>query len=450
MRTVTGIAGSVATQVARPIHSILCSALRMASLAAVLLVPVIAVAQQVPDSVRLAEVERRLDALTRELERQQLGAEVVDADTRVFGLGPAASKVYRVGQGVSIGGYGEIVYNNFAAERENAAPSGAVDQIDALRGILYVGYKFNDKLLLNTEIEIEHVKEIFLEFAYLEYRFSDVMGARAGLLLAPMGLVNELHEPPVFLGTARSLTESAIIPTTWRENGIGAFGGVGPLAYRVYVMSSFDGVGGGSSGAGGFSASGLRGGRQKGSRGLSEDFGLVGRVDYVAIPGLIVGGSAFRGQTAHNRRLNGVEVDGSTLIRDLHADYKVAGLDLRALVARAKVDDVVSLNALRNLTGANGIGEELGGWYVQAGYDLLRATESAHQLIPYFRYERINTQREVATGFTANPANDRTVLSLGAAWKPIPEAVLKMDYNVHSNAAETGVNQLSVALGYLF
>src|SRR5688572_25724954 len=199
-----------------------------AGLLATLFLPT-GVRAQARDSVRLDELERQVDALTRELERSQLGAEVVDADSAALGLGPAASKVYRVRQGVSIGGYGEIVYNNVASELENDTPSPGNDVIDALRGILYIGYKFNDKLLLNTEIEVEHVREIYLEFAYLDYRFTDAIGARAGLLLAPMGLVNELHEPPVFLGTARPLTESLIIPTTWRENGIGVSGGVGPL-----------------------------------------------------------------------------------------------------------------------------------------------------------------------------------------------------------------------------
>ena len=423
--------------------------IRAAALAAALVIPlsapISASAQERSDSARLAALEHQLEALTRELERQQLGAEVVDADTTAIGLGPAASKVYRVGQGVSVGGYGEVVYHNYAAEREDDAPAGARDVIDALRGILYVGYKFNDKLLLNTEIEIEHVDEVFLEFAYLDYRFSDAIGARAGLLLAPLGLINELHEPPVFLGTSRPLTESVIIPTTWRENGIGVFGGAGPFAYRAYVMSSFAGA------DGGFSAGGLRGGRQKGSGALSEDLALVGRVDYVGVPGLIVGASAFTGETAQNRTLpTGATVGGRTTIWDLHLDKKIAGLDLRALVAGATVDDVAELNALRGLTGASSIGEELGGWYVQAGYDVLRGVETAHQLIPYLRYEAVNTQKEVPEGFAVNPANERTVLTLGGAWKPIPEAVLKVDYNKHSNEAETGVSQLSVALGWLF
>ena len=120
------------------------------------------------------------------------------------------------------------------------------------------------------------------------------------------------------------------------------------------------------------------------------------------------------------------------------------------LIAGAGVDDVAELNELRALTGANGIGEDMLGWYAQVGYDVLRTTRSEHQLLPYVRYERLNTQRAVPVGFASNPATDRTVVSLGVAWKPVPQVVLKADYDGHSNRAGTGVNQVNVALGYLF
>jgi hypothetical protein len=410
---------------------------------------------QEADSARIAELERQIEAITRELERQTLGDAVVEADSSVLGFGPAASKVYRVGQGVSVGGYGETLYENHSYEREDGAPSGASDQIDALRAIVYVGYKFNDRLLFNSELEFEHgstdnAGSASVEFAYIDYRLNDSFGLRGGLLLSPMGFVNELHEPPVFLGTERPFTESSIIPTTWRENGVGAFGGNDDFSWRVYVMNSLDGVGGGPSSADGFSSIGLRGGRQKGSKALAEDLGVVARLDYLGSLGFILGGSAFRGGTGHGREFDGSMVEGTTLIWEGHAEYKASGWDLRALVAGARVDDVAALNELRGLEGNGSIGESMLGWYVQAGYDLLRGLPSTHQLIPYARYEVVNTQGEVPEGFSTNPANERTILSVGAAWKPVPQVVTKLDFQVHSNEAETGVNQLNVALGYLF
>jgi hypothetical protein len=397
---------------------------------------------QATDSLRLAVLERRIEAVTRELERLQLGRDVVAADSSMQGLGPAASKVYRVNQGVSIGGYGEFLYENFAAEREDGSASGARDRFDALRAILYVGYKFNDRLLFNSELEIEHAKESFLEFAYLDYLLTDHIGVRGGMLLAPLGLVNELHEPPVFLGTERPETEQRIIPTTWRENGIGLFGGHERFSWRLYLMNSFNGAK--------FSAAGLRGGRQKGGKALAEDMGVAGRFDYTGQPGLLLGLSVYRGETAQGRELDAKSVGGPVRIWDAHLDYKRRGWDLRALVARAQVGDVEDMNALIGLEGAEGIGTDMLGWYVQAGYDLLRDSRSAHQLIPYVRYERVNTQRGVAAGFSANPATDLTITSIGAAWKPLPQVILKVGYQIHSTAADTGVNQLNGSLGWLF
>jgi hypothetical protein len=399
-------------------------------------------AAQDPDSVRLAELERRMEAVTRELEQLRLGREVVEADTSILGLGPAASKVYKVGRGVSLGGYGEIVYENFAGEREDGSPSTARDRVDALRAILYVGYKFNDRLLFNSEIEVEHADEIFLEFAYVDYLLNDHVGLRAGMLLAPMGLVNELHEPSTFLGTQRPVTESVIIPTTWRENGLGLFGGVGDFAWRAYLMNGLNGAG--------FSGAGLRGGRQKGARALAEDFGVAARLDYQGVLGLLAGGSLYYGQSGQNALLDGQEVAGGTLIWDAHVDYRIGGLELRGLLAGAHLDDARELSQLNGLGGSSAIGQDMLGWYAQAGYDLLRRTELRDQLIPYARYERVNTQAEVPEGFSANLANDRTILSLGLAWKPITNIVWKADYQIHTNEAEQGTNQFNVALGWIF
>ncbi|MGH7545139.1 MAG: hypothetical protein ACREKI_03045, partial [Gemmatimonadota bacterium] len=99
------------------------------------------------DSARIAELERRVEAVTRQIEEIRLGREVVaEADTSLYGFGPAASKVYRVGQGVSIGGYGEMLYENFANEREDGVASGSTDRLDFLRAIVYIGYKFDDRI----------------------------------------------------------------------------------------------------------------------------------------------------------------------------------------------------------------------------------------------------------------------------------------------------------------
>jgi uncharacterized small protein (DUF1192 family) len=202
------------------------------------------------DGARLAELERRIDLLAAEIEKSRTGgaaeAEPV-AETPVPGFGPAASKVYAKPHGVSIGGYGEAVYDNASAERQDGEPSGATDRIDLVRNVLYVGYKFTDRILFNSELEVEHATtgegdeekgEVSAEFAYLDFKPWKNVGLRAGQLLMPVGFLNELHEPPVFHGVQRNQVEQVIIPTTWRDVGAGVFGEFGRgWRYRAYAMA---------------------------------------------------------------------------------------------------------------------------------------------------------------------------------------------------------------------
>lgn len=397
------------------------------------------------DGDRVAELERRIDLLAGELERLSLGEQVApDVErTGLYGLAPAASKVYRSEGGLSIGGYGEALYQSFDSERDDGSRSGALDQADFLRAILYFGYKFNDKWLLNTEIELEHADEAFVEFAYVDYLWRPEASFRAGLLLVPMGLVNELHEPTVFLGAKRPDVERVILPTTWRENGFGLFGEAGPFTYRSYLLNGFDGPD--------FSAGGLRGGRQKGSQTKAEDVAWVGRLDYEPTPGLMIGGSLYTGGAGQGvvDPLTGDELSVDTTIWEGHLDWNWRGVELRALAAFAEVDEVAGLNRALGFTGADSVGEELEGGYLELGYDVLAGRGDA-SLIPYARWETFDTQAAVPAGFAADPANDVESLTLGVAYQPIDQLIFKADYQDYDNGAGTATDQINVALGYIF
>ena len=399
---------------------------------------------QPAETDRITELERRLEILAQEIEGLRIGEAATAAEESEFGLGPAASKIYRTERGLSIGGYGEMLYQSFDSERENGAASGRNDQFDLLRGILYFGYKFNDRWLFNTEIEYEHGgRDIALEFAYLDYLWRPQANFRAGLVLVPMGFINELHEPTVFLGANRPATERLILPSTWRENGFGLFGEAGPVSYRTYVVTSLRGAG--------FTAGGLRGGRQNGTEALAEDFSWVGRLDFTGVPGLLVGGSAYIGDSGQDlTTTRGEDLAVGTTILEGHLEWKWRGLEFRALGVQAELDDVADLNRTLKLTGNGSVGEKLSGHYLQLGYDVLAGRGGEQAFIPYARWEQYNTQDEVPAGFAANPANDVEILTLGFAWKPIDQIILKVDHQDIGNQAETGVNQFNVLLGYIF
>ena len=390
-------------------------------------------------SARLNSLEAQVDALTEELERQQLGHVVGRVGPSHAGMGPAASKVYYRDQGVSIGGYGEALYQN--GEGEAAAA-------DFLRAVLYFGYKYNEKWVFNSEIELEHAStdkegSVSVEFAYLDYLARPELNLRAGLVLGPMGLVNELHEPITFLPVNRPETERRIIPSTWRENGAGLYGALGEVwSYKLYVVNGLRGEG--------FDASGLRGGRQKGSQALAEDLAGVLQVDLMPREGVTVGVSGYAGQSGQD-----LDVDATTFIGDVHADATWRGFRLRALAALAEVDDAAALTALsadpEEDLPSTGVGERLFGWYVEGGYDLLARSDTGEmRLSPYIRYEQIDTQDRVAEGLTADPAQAQDILTLGIAFQPLDEIIFKTDYEFVDDDAGTGRNRFNLGLGYVF
>ncbi len=124
-----------------------------------------------PAPDKLAEVEAKIDVLAAEIEKLKIGEAAVVADLggqarSEQGMGPAASKVYRAERGVSIGGYGEALYQNFDAETDDGAPSEETDELALERAVVYVGYKWNDRFLFNSEVEFEDAgEEVSVEFA---------------------------------------------------------------------------------------------------------------------------------------------------------------------------------------------------------------------------------------------------------------------------------------------
>jgi hypothetical protein len=400
------------------------------------------------DPVRLAELERQIELLAGEIEKMRLGETAAEADESAHGFGPAASKVYRTKKGVSIGGYGEVLYQAYDSRRDDGEASSKTNNADFLRAILYVGYRFSDRWVLNTELEFEHGStdedgSVSVEFAYLDYLWRPEAGFRGGLVLLPMGFINELHEPTVYLGAQRPLVERYLIPSTWREIGVGLFGEKGPISYRTYIVTSMD--------AAGFDDGGLRGGRQKGSKAKAEDFSWVWRLDWTPVNGLMLGGSYYTGDSGQDLTLeDGSAVGAGTTIYEGHLEWRWQGLEFRALAARADVDDVTALNEALGFEGAASVGEKLAGQYLQLGYDLLNRRASRMSLTPYIRWEDLNTQDRIPAGFLADPANDQEIMTYGIQFQPLDQLVIKVDYQDMDNGAGTGIDQFNISAGYVF
>jgi uncharacterized small protein (DUF1192 family) len=403
---------------------------------------------------QLRELERRIDLLAAEIEKVRTGgATETEAPAKGEpGLGPAASKVYRKSGGVSLGGYGEALYQNFAKHTQDGTAAEQQDQLDLVRIVLYTGYKFSDKILFNSEVEYEHAStgegdeergEVSVEFGYLDFKPWKQVGIRAGMVLLPIGLVNELHEPPIFLGARRPEVEQAIIPTTWHDVGAGFFGETGPFQWRAYVVAGLRSTG--------FTSEGIKEGRQQGSQSLAEDLALTGRLDYVGVPGLLLGGSLYAGNSGQGARVDGRTLEGRVTLFDFHGEYQRRGLWLRALFAQTSVGDAALINAQNGLSGSQSVGSLQNGFYAEMGYDVMNAHPRGQwSVIPFVRYERLDTQARLPAGFEKDPALDRKIFTAGISVKPVANVVLKADYQSHSTRSRLGVDQFNLAVGFLF
>lgn len=398
----------------------------------------------IPDK-RLADLERRVEALSRELEALKTGsAAPMLAEEGRFGLGAGASKVYGAAAGLSVGGYGELLYEGKASTLQSGTHVGSEKTADALRMVLYTGYKFSDRIVFNAEIEFEHggfsdehpEGEAIVEFYYLDFLLHRSLNLRAGQLLVPMGFVNELHEPPAFLGARRPEVEQRIIPSTWHELGVGLHGDLpSGLTYRVYLMNGLNGAR--------FSASGIAGGRQDGNKAQAQSLAWAGRLDWTPQNGVLLGASFYTG----NSNQTGMGAALTTTLWDAHAEYRGQGLQVRGLYA-ATTNRAAGVAALDPADPARAVGTQQWGGYLEVGYDLLKGARMA--LVPYVRYERLNTQQAVVPGVSRDLSEDRTLLTAGLAFKPIPQVAVKADWTRSEDHARTGRNQLSLALGYTF
>ncbi len=412
-----------------------------------------------PDD-RLNSIEDKLRVLAEEIDNIK-SASIVDDPTyeQVYGAGPAASKIYLKDKGLSIGGYGELAIGKVVKGDKD-------DVVDAQRAVLYFGYKFTDRIVFNSELEFEHAttgsnkdgKEgsVSAEFALLDFLITPGFNLRGGLLLAPFGLTNEVHEPTTFFGVFRPSIERQIIPTTWRENGLGIFGdfdlqGAGSISYRAYAMNSFD--------AKGFKAADNRSLRVKGNRARFNDIAFVGRVEYEPIPYLSIGGSIFAGNTGQDRKINegtdSKKVKGFFQMYEADAQLQYRGFEARGMYVFTKLEDAAEINALNEFEEDKSVGSKQTGYYLLGAYNLLSSTgfssQYAQYLASFVRWEQYDTQAEVPSGFKRNPANDRRDLTFGLNYKPIPNVVVKAEYQwLDHESKESRANQFNFGLGYVF
>jgi hypothetical protein len=273
--------------------------------------------------------------------------------------------------------------------------------------------------------------------------FSPAFNVRAGMVLVPVGIINERHEPPVFHGVERPFVDTVIVPTTWFDAGAGIHGELGgQIRYRAYVMAPLDSVE--------FSAEeGLRDGAQKGAEAQVRNVAWTGRAEYIGIPGLQVGTSFWRGDSS----VTLPRIDTKVGVIEADARFRRRRFEGRAQYAHVFISNADALNdAVGRLTGiAPNVARELRGFYFEGAYRVL-PSQFAHDMAVFLRYENFDTQYRMPAGFVRLPPFDRDAWVVGATYWLDPDVAIKWDYS-HVRSASQIVpppRSFNVGIGWWF
>ncbi len=325
----------------------------------------------------------------------------------------------------SLGGYGELHYNNLSAN-DSALDT---EKIDYHRFVLFLGHEFNDRVSFFSELEVEHSLagddkpgEVELEQAFVNFSMNNNVRAQGGLFLLPLGILNETHEPPTFYGVERNDVESIIIPSTWWEAGVGLNGNfANGLSWNAAFHSGLEMSTSGSS------AFRVRSGRQKVAEALASNFASTFRLRYTGVPGLEL--SASYQYQSDPSQVPGDGLDSGDFFT-AHVIYQRGFFSLRALYAGWSFDGFAVKGA-----GA----DKQSGWYVEPSFRL------NPEWGVYTRYEDVEGAR-IQDVFAQWEA--------GFNYYPVPNVALKFDYRKRTHDLFTAdgrdFNGFDVGIGYQF
>lgn len=340
----------------------------------------------------------------------------------------AANSPLFSGNRTSIGGYGELHFNNL----EDTNGDSDKDQIDFHRFVLFVGHEFTDDLRFFSELELEHSLsgdgkpgEVELEQAYIEYDISDQTRVKGGVFLLPVGILNETHEPDTFYGTERNSVEKNIIPTTWWEGGVMFSGDIANgFAYDLAVHSGLD-----VSKEGTKTSFKIRDGRQKVAEAQANDLAYTGRLKWTAIPGVELAATVQYQEDITQG--NVAESDGAVLF-ETHAVIQRGAFGLRALYAQWDLEG--------DAPEVAGYDEQMG-WYIEPSY----------KINEYFGVFARYSEWDNQAGSSAIDSEFEQI-DLGVNWWPHKNVVVKLDYQFQDAEDDTAteLEGLNLGIGWQF
>ncbi|MCI0613546.1 hypothetical protein L0244_11220 [bacterium] len=379
------------------------------------------------------------------------GFSSVEAQRRALGLSLGASRVYTKEHGFSVGGYTELLYQK-SSDTTGLGPNGSDLDITVPRAVVFLGFRINERLVINSEFRAD--RDIFdtdsaeasVDLAYLDYILNPAFTLRAGIVLVPMGLVNEFHQPNEYLGTRPGFGDIFTLLNVWHALGFGFAGHKWGFDYRAYVISGLN--------AAKFNEFGMRDGREITSDTIGSP-SVVYRIEYNFFPGGIFGGSYYLGNSGIFGVPNPADLKIHTTIKELLGELRWKGAQIRAQYAIGLMNSTGQLNAILKTTGLHGVGSRVVGGYVEGGYNLLAYKENGKMIMPYMRGEASNSmdalpRPSLDLGLIKNWYVDFIIWIFGVEVRPIPALSIKTEYESTHDQNQIYHDEFHIDVSYAF
>ncbi|MCW3084370.1 MAG: hypothetical protein JWP12_1736 [Bacteroidetes bacterium] len=326
-----------------------------------------------------------------------------------------------------VSGYGSLKY------QYETRPKVARANLD--RAVIFLGHKFNNKISFFSELEVEDAKvtggevggEVALEQAFLKFQATKNMYITAGLFIPRIGIINENHLPTTFNGNDRPFVETFIIPSTWREIGIGLYGNLNAVPGLNYSLALVNGL----SSADFKSGSGIREGRFEGRDANASALAVTGSLLYY-IKHFRLQASAYYGGSAGLTKNQGDSLQLSygsfgtpVLLTEGDAQYLNKGLTVKALFTMVNISDAQAINRAY----ANNTPEAMMGYYGEIGYNILQLTKWKEKNLTVFaRYESLDMNYKLpSNGIVDGTLNQQYIIG-GLTFQPLKGVTVKADY----------------------
>ena len=335
-------------------------------------------------------------------------------------------------QSTVISGYGEAHYSYDSKRKTSEA--------DLKRVVLFIGHKFNNKISLFTELEIEDALvtggagdegtgkgSISMEQAFLKFNINPTTYIVGGLFIPRLGFINENHLPTTFNGVDRPFVEQFVIPTTWREIGVGFYSSIKNIPGLNYSVALTNGL----NSANFLNGTGIRNGRQLGSDASGMSLGASGSLLYyihnfrLQASGYIGGSTGAEKRVADSLQLNSGAFGNPVALYEADAQYSNKGWNFRLIGSRVSIRNAANINKAY----ANNTPRSLYGGYVEAAYNLFyKKYKDEKALIAFARYEYLDLSAEIPVNGLQNDANKQQYVVGGFTFKPVRGVAVKADY----------------------